>query len=168
MHILPSDPNLGEMNAARWLFMHHVLVERERKDMRKWTRFFGTDMAAFSEAEVDETQPVRAIPLAAVLNPEAYSRLVQQEGGAEESFIPDDEYERQAELLAQGGMLTDIDSILFNAEEQLKEKQDKSKQEKVDAVTDPEYLKKIDKLAASVEERTTGAPKKKGKVRIIG
>lgn len=141
------------MNTARWILAHQNIVNKERRELRKWTRFAGTDLAAYSDKVPDEYDPIRAIPLAAVLNPEAFHKLANTQMSSEESSIPDDEYQQQVDVLEKGGYLTEIDTLVQGAEEKLKEKKDEKRANFNPGEGDPEYLKKIDKMNEELAER---------------
>lgn len=140
-------------------------IDQERRDMRRWARFVGTDLAAFSESKVNDDEPVKAIPLSAVLNPEAYSKLANTYSGGEESGVDDSEYQKQIEELEKGGFLTEIDSIVSEAEEKAKDKKEKIKKEKDNKIIDsePNFLKTVDELTAKAEQIV----QKKRRPRII-
>jgi len=152
---------------ARWVMAHQMQVEKERRDLRRWARFVGTDTAAFSESEtpVDENAPVHAIPLAAILNPEAFSHLTNTYSKGEEAYVEDDEFERQIEALEKGGLLTEIDSIIGEAEEKAKAKKDQSKKDKDEKAleADLQFLNKVDELTNKAEKMT----KAKRRPRIV-
>ena len=164
-NIPPTDPRLGKMNTARWILAHQMQIDRERRDMRRWARFVGTDLSAFSESKINDEEPVRAIPLSAVLNPEAYSKLANTYSSGEESGIEDSEYERQVVELEKSGLLTEIDSIVSSAEEKAKSKKVKIEKEKTNKALDPEpnFFKKIDELTEKAEKLA----QKKRRPRIV-
>ena len=124
-------------------------IEKDRREMRKMARFFGTDLAAFSETEEPPNSAPNVIPLAAVLNPEAWSKMTERYSSGQETSIEEEEYERQARMLEETGALTEIDSIVDAAQEKLTEKKQQRKEEKDKIIlTEPIDLRKADELAA--------------------
>lgn len=134
-------------------------IERERRELRRWARFVGSDTAAFSEnPNEDESAPVKAIPLAAILNPEAFSKLANTYSHGDETFVEDTEFERQAEALERGGLLTEIDSIVDEAEGKAKSKKEQTQKDKDSKAleNDLQYLNKIDELTNKAEKQFKG------------
>lgn len=144
-----TDPRLKEMNSARWVLAHQMQIEKDRREMRKMARFFGTDLASFSEIEEEPNAAPQVIPLAAILNPEAYGKMTERYATGQETSIDEEEFERQARMLEEAGALTEIDSIVDAAQGKLAEKKQQKKEEKDSVVlTDPIDLRKADELAA--------------------
>lgn len=141
-------------------------IEKERRDLRRWARFVGSDTAAFSEIEEDESAPVKAIPLAAILNPEAFSKLANTYSHGEETFVDDSEFERQVEALERGGLLTDIDSIVGEAEEKAKFKKEQTQKERENKALEKDlpFLNKIDELTNKAEKQFKGKQKRRPRI----
>lgn len=102
--------------------------------MRQWARILGTDMDTITPPKEAVDNPSlfgvapRIFPLAGILNPEAYSKLVESESdrsGLAEG-IPEDEYERQVQKLAESGLLTEIDILSSEADKLVREKKEKT------------------------------------------
>jgi hypothetical protein len=108
-----------------------MMMDSERRQMKRFVRALGTDLTAFMspEKQQEETgyEPVRAFPLAAIINPEVYGRLARQEFDTEDNAIPEDDYERQVAAIEQGGVLTDIDILSAKMDEKVKEAKGKTK-----------------------------------------
>lgn len=127
------------MNTSRWLMAHQMMLELERREIRRWARFCGTDMDVVENEEVVDPkfgEHPRVLPIAALLNPESYKNLMEADHAGIEASIPDDVYEQQVEALDAAGMLTDIDMLGEEAEKKIKQKK----------------LEKLDKLFPMVDE----------------
>jgi hypothetical protein len=122
----PTDRRLGKMNTARWVMAHQMILELERRMVRRWARFLGTDASVVGQEEVPEAEfgdVTKVVPLAALLNPEVYKRFVEADPGSSiEDSIPDDRYEAQIAALDQAGMLSDIDMLGEEVEKAIKKK----------------------------------------------
>jgi hypothetical protein len=144
---------------------HQMQISRERREMRRWARFVGTDLSMFSESPespVNADDPVHAIPLSAVLNPEAYSKLANTHVRVEESSVDESIYERQAEMLEKEGLLTEIDSVVAQAEEKVKAKKMRLKSNPdQQPQNESGILKKIDAIAEKAEAQ------KKRRIKIV-
>jgi len=80
--------------------------------MRLMARFVGTDTDAFrTDQKYDMDSAPRIFPLAALLNPEAYGRFVEQEEGGGIEEVPDSIFAKQVDDLSAAGLLSDIDVI---------------------------------------------------------
>jgi len=117
------------MNVARWIATYHSMVEQQRRDVRRWARFFGSDMTVFQKDE--EGNPIKSeiadiFPLAGILNPEVYKELTERyQITVKEDEIDKDQFEKQMRELEESGALTDIDILTDAAEKKMKEKKDK-------------------------------------------
>jgi len=110
------------MNTARWVIANHMFAMKERRWMRNLARFCGSDRGAFREDEkVDDESLPSIIPLAALLNPEVYSKFAEQEEGMHTDSVSDSIFEQQADALEKAGLLSDIDVMTDMAEQKYKE-----------------------------------------------
>ena len=122
-----TDPRLAKMNTARWVLAHQQQIDKERRLLKTWSRFFGNDMNMYEkdaegQPKWDEEMP-KVFPLAAILNPEAFSHLTKDvETQTFEDSIPDDTYEQQIRQLEESGALTDIDVASVEAEKKISKK----------------------------------------------
>ncbi len=128
---------------------HQQQIDRERRETRRWARFAGSDRDMFAENPVEEDGPVRAIPLAAILNPEAFAHFSRNQSvKGPEDAIPEDVYLQQVDELEKGGHLSDIEVVLNQAEEKAKEKLQEKKE-----IKELDLLKPIDELNTEIESR---------------
>lgn len=123
--IPPTDPRLREMNTARWIFCHQMMMDAERRQLKRYARLLGTDLTLFSpKAEEAESmsgfEPVRAFPLVAMLAPEAFKRLSETDIDIIDNEIPEDQYEAETAALEKSGQLTQLDVLSTKLEEAAK------------------------------------------------
>jgi hypothetical protein len=130
------------MNTARWIMAHQMILELERRNVRRWARFLGTDMDVAGKDEIPEVEfgdSPKVMPLAAILNPEVYKNFVENDFTSIEDAIPDDAYENQIAELEGAGLLTDIDMLGEEAEKVVKKK--KLESSMIPTMTDEEWRK---------------------------
>lgn len=113
------------MNHARWLFCHQMMMDAERRELKRFARLLGTDLTMFSSSaekaeQASGFEPVRCFPLAAVLAPDAYARLASQDINIEDNEIPEEDYERRAAELEASGGITQIDVLSATIDEKMK------------------------------------------------
>lgn len=123
--IPPTDPRLREMNTARWIFCHQMMMDAERRQLKRFARLLGTDLTLFSKSAEDAEmesgfEPVRAFPLAAILAPESYKRFSETNIDITDNEIPDDQYEAEIEALEKSGQLTQLDVLAAKFDEKVK------------------------------------------------
>lgn len=97
--------------------------------MRQWARLFGVDLDVIRPGKEAKDNPglfgvaPRIFPLAGLLNPDVYSKFVEQESSAVLSDgIPEDVYAEQIRQLEEMDMISDIDVISSEAETLAKNK----------------------------------------------
>jgi hypothetical protein len=113
------------MNTARWMLAYAMMLTEQRRQMKAFTRLLGTDLTLFSESErseeaADTTRPVSAIPLAAIINPTVYYKIMNQEAAFTDSEVPEDVFEMQSQLLASRKS-TDLDEIAKKIDEKMQQ-----------------------------------------------
>lgn len=98
-----------------------MMISERKRDMKTWARFLGTDIDAFKETkEVDPEDTSNIIPLTAIVAPDAYKAVRDQSTNSlgSEELIPEEDYEQQCKALEEAGALTEIDSLMTEAENQ--------------------------------------------------
>jgi hypothetical protein len=110
------------MNTARWIFCHQMMMDAERRQLKRFARLLGIDLALFTSKGEDEDSfgPLRAFPLAAILAPDAFKRLSEAQLAEEEHSVPDEEYEAQIAALEGGSRMTELDVISAKIDEAAK------------------------------------------------
>lgn len=116
------------MNNARWVLAYTMIEEKDRRFLRRMARLLGTDLDVVEKgdaASVEFGSPVRAFPLAGLLNAETYDRFIKtamEEGElGEASTTADAEYERQINAMEKDGLLSDIDILGAEADKRGKD-----------------------------------------------
>lgn len=105
------------MNFARWELAYHMIREREKQELIRWSTFFGTNLAALSGKNPEENPDgtISIIPLSTLINPEVMQKIEEQSRMenevAEVVGTPDADYERMMKEMEDTGHITVIEDM---------------------------------------------------------
>lgn len=105
------------MNVARWELAYYMMIEKEKKDLVRWSTFFGTNTTALKgeDPESDADGPIAVIPLSTLINPELMQKIQEQtrlDAEMSEAIgTADAEYEAMVKEMEATGKLTVIEDM---------------------------------------------------------
>lgn len=108
------------MNVARWLLANYLQIQEERIELKKYAWLLGTDVSVFdevSEKSVDDLGQV--LPLTAIVNPEAFEKIIRNPEKKKFTGMDDEAYEQMIKQMEESGDLTALSSIPIMEEEDM-------------------------------------------------